>query len=194
MAVYDVTDPMAPEFVVYRNHRDFSGNPAGGTALDLGPEGVLVIPAADGPNGLDLLVVSNEISGSTSIFRIELPAAGIESPTAPDGINAGESGDADRGNGGPGNGDLGRVVCGPNPTTGCATVRFSLQRDCDVELTVHDIRGRQVATLACGTKGPGVHAEEVFLAGQGGEPAGAEIYFVRVRAGRDTAVRKLVLR
>ncbi|MDW8171650.1 MAG: choice-of-anchor I family protein [Anaerolineae bacterium] len=68
--VYDVTDPTAPRFVGYSNNRDFSGDAEAGTAGDLGPEGVLFISAADSPNGQPLLVVTNEISGSTSVFQV----------------------------------------------------------------------------------------------------------------------------
>ncbi len=68
--VYDITDPTAPVFVTYTNNRDFSGDAEAGTAGDLGPEGLLFIPAADSPNGRDLLVVANEVSGTTTIFQI----------------------------------------------------------------------------------------------------------------------------
>lgn len=70
--VYDITDPTAPVFLNYTNNRDFSGDPESGTAGDLGPEGLLYIPAADSPNGADLLVVTNEVSGSTTIFQINI--------------------------------------------------------------------------------------------------------------------------
>lgn len=68
--VFDISDPAAPVFVTYANNRDFSGDAAAGTAGDLGPEGLLFIPAASSPNGQNLLVVANEISGSTTIFQI----------------------------------------------------------------------------------------------------------------------------
>lgn len=70
--VYDITDPTAPVFVTYANNRDFSGDAEAGTAGDLGPEGLLFIPAADSPNGRDLLVVTNEVSGTTTIFQISI--------------------------------------------------------------------------------------------------------------------------
>lgn len=68
--VYDITDPMAVSFVSYTNNRDFSGDAEAGTAGDLGPEGVLFIAAADSPTGANLLVVTNEISGTTTIYEV----------------------------------------------------------------------------------------------------------------------------
>ena len=70
--VYDVTDPVAVSFQAYANTRIFSGDAEAGTAGDLGPEGLVFIPAADSPNGQNLLVSANEISGSVAIFRIVL--------------------------------------------------------------------------------------------------------------------------
>ncbi len=69
--VFDVTDPMAPEFVQYVNNRDFAGDPEAGTAGDLGPEGFYFIPGAFSPTGDPLLAVANEISGSTTLYSIE---------------------------------------------------------------------------------------------------------------------------
>jgi len=70
VVVYNITDPQAPEFVQYINTRDFEGNAEEGTAGDLGPEGLIVIPADESPNGADLLVVSYEVSGTLAVFEI----------------------------------------------------------------------------------------------------------------------------
>ena len=71
IAIYDVTFPWKPIFRNYVNCRDFTGDAAAGTAGDLGPEGLLFIPANESPTGDPLLVVTNEVSGTTSILRVD---------------------------------------------------------------------------------------------------------------------------
>lgn len=73
--VFDVTSPADTRFVSYANNRNFSAdteiddfpNPAAG---DLGPEGLVFIEAAKSPNRKPLLVVGNEISGTTTIYQV----------------------------------------------------------------------------------------------------------------------------
>lgn len=72
--VYDITTPRNPKFVEYVNNRDFSvEDPADPAAGDLGPEGLTFIAPGDSPNGRPLLVVANEVSGTTTIFQIDGP-------------------------------------------------------------------------------------------------------------------------
>jgi hypothetical protein len=75
--VFDISDPANGRYVAYHNNRDFSaenndedGNLEGVDAGDLGPEGIAFIKAEDSPNGEPLLVVGNEVSGSTTIWQI----------------------------------------------------------------------------------------------------------------------------
>lgn len=70
IAAYDLSDPRSPKAAGYVNSRDFDGDPEAGTAGDLGPEGVLFVAAKDSPTGEALLVVGNEVSGTTAIYRI----------------------------------------------------------------------------------------------------------------------------
>ena len=81
--VYDISEPEDAEFVQYINPIDEDGN-----ALDLGPEGLQFISAKDSPNGTPLLTVSNEVSGTVSIYQID--------PTAIEGDNS-EDGSEDNG-------------------------------------------------------------------------------------------------
>ena len=70
--IYDISNPYAPQFVQYFNNRDFSVDAETAEAGDLGPEGLIVIEASRSPiPGVPLLVVANEVSGTTTIFRIE---------------------------------------------------------------------------------------------------------------------------
>ncbi len=74
--VYDVTDPSDPSFIQYFNSRDFSVEDVEddlALAGDLGPEGLAFIGASDSPTGVPLLVVANEVSGTTAIFEIPEP-------------------------------------------------------------------------------------------------------------------------
>ena len=68
--VYDITNPQAPRYVSYRNDRNFNQTPGAGTGGDLAPEGVQFISAANSPTGKDLLVVGNETSGTTVVYRV----------------------------------------------------------------------------------------------------------------------------
>ncbi len=68
--IYDVTDPMNPLFIEYVNNRDFTGDPEAGAAGDLGPEGLQFIAPADSPTGRAMLAVSNEVSGTTTLYSV----------------------------------------------------------------------------------------------------------------------------
>jgi hypothetical protein len=65
--IYDVTDPAAPSFVQYLTSRDFSGSTVG---PDSGPEVVRFIPSSDSPIRSPLLVVSHEITGTVTMWRL----------------------------------------------------------------------------------------------------------------------------
>lgn len=78
--VADVTDPMNVQFLDYINNRNFNAAEATedgevteatlADAGDLAPEGMAFIPAAISPTGDALLVVANEVSGTTTVYRI----------------------------------------------------------------------------------------------------------------------------
>ncbi len=70
VAVFDVTAPREASLVHYETTRDFRADPRTPAAGDLGPEGVMFIPAAESPNGRDLLVVTYEVSSTTRVYAV----------------------------------------------------------------------------------------------------------------------------
>jgi DNA-binding beta-propeller fold protein YncE len=67
--VFDVTDPHAPVFVQYANSRDFAVAATSPTN-DSGPEVLTFVGAKDSPTGRPLVLVSNEISHTVSIWSV----------------------------------------------------------------------------------------------------------------------------
>jgi len=72
--IYDISNPYAPSYVQYLNDRDLTKDPAvdGAAAGDLGPEGFTFVAAQQSPNGKPLVIVGNEVSGTTSIYQIDV--------------------------------------------------------------------------------------------------------------------------
>lgn len=70
--IFDISNPLAPQYVSYTNNRDFGVADAATRAVgDLGVESIIVIPADDSPNSNTLVVTANEVSGTVSIFSLE---------------------------------------------------------------------------------------------------------------------------
>lgn len=68
--IFDVTDPDEPRYVSYTNNRNFLVDAEDANAGDLGPEGLLFIKSSESPIHEPLLVVGNEVSGSTTIYQV----------------------------------------------------------------------------------------------------------------------------
>ncbi|MCC7014139.1 MAG: choice-of-anchor I family protein [Planctomycetes bacterium] len=65
--MFNVNDPSAPQYVQYINTSVVSGSSQSG---DVAPEGLVFVPASDSPNGVALLLVANEVSGTLAIFEV----------------------------------------------------------------------------------------------------------------------------
>jgi hypothetical protein len=65
---YDVTNPSAPTFLEYENNRD--ATPGGQESGDLGPEGIVYVAPENSGTGKALLVLSNEVSATLSIYEL----------------------------------------------------------------------------------------------------------------------------
>lgn len=64
--VYEVSTPNAPTFETFIHNFDT----ATGTMTDISPEGLVFVPASESHTGTNLLIVSHEFSGTTTIYEI----------------------------------------------------------------------------------------------------------------------------
>jgi hypothetical protein len=76
----DLSEPTAPAVAAYANNRKFPRNSAGNflncassgvDCGDLGPEGLTFVPAGQSPSAKALLIVTNEVSSTTTIWQVE---------------------------------------------------------------------------------------------------------------------------
>jgi hypothetical protein len=75
--VYDVSNPNAPVFLEYENNRGFvEGADESG---DLGPEGIVYIKPEDNATDKGLLILSNEVSATLSLYQINEDTLSISS-------------------------------------------------------------------------------------------------------------------
>lgn len=79
--IFDITNPFAVQFVDYIVNRDFDvdfeidGSDITGTpelAGDLGPEGMKFVAAEYSPTAKPLLIIGNEVSGTTAVYQLSL--------------------------------------------------------------------------------------------------------------------------
>jgi len=81
----------------------------------------------------------------------------------------------------------------PNPFNPSTEIRFSLPDRRAVRLDVFDAAGRLVRLLHDGTLGPGAHSIVWDGTNDAGRAAGSGVYFYRLRAGKETISKKMVL-
>jgi hypothetical protein len=81
----------------------------------------------------------------------------------------------------------------PNPFNKHAVISYTLPASVKITLTIYDIAGRQVATLADGVEGPGVKSVAWDGRTANGARAAAGVYFCRLETNRGSLVRKIVL-
>ena len=74
--VFDITNPSSVSYLTYVNNRNFdpeldAQDPGDLLAIgDLGAEGLEFVPASASPTGAPLVIVANEVSGSTTVYEV----------------------------------------------------------------------------------------------------------------------------
>ena len=94
--------------------------------------------------------------------------------------------------GGPG-GSIGLAPPRPNPFAREVTFALALERDGDVEMTVHDLNGRRVAMLHRGRLSAGPHTFTWNGRDEQDAVAANGLYFVRARVDGRVHTQKVAL-
>ncbi len=82
----------------------------------------------------------------------------------------------------------------PNPFNPSTTIDYYLPEAAPVALEVYDASGRLVSRLLAGVRQErGVHSIEWRGVDDAGRTVSSGVYFYRLRAGRETLTRKMVL-
>jgi serine protease AprX len=81
----------------------------------------------------------------------------------------------------------------PNPTTGAATLSFSLARAGEISLAIYDASGRRIRALLSGPRGPGTYAARWDGRDEKGIEVPSGIYFYKLFALDRNEVEKVVV-
>jgi aminopeptidase N len=81
----------------------------------------------------------------------------------------------------------------PNPFIGATRIAFSLPQADNVRLSVYDVRGREIKTLADGRLDAGPYSLSWDGTDAGGRSVASGIYYYRLVTGADVMARKMVL-
>jgi hypothetical protein len=80
----------------------------------------------------------------------------------------------------------------PNPFAASARIEFELPTPRPVRLTIHDVRGARVGTLASGLRAAGRHAVDWDGRDDRGRAVASGVYTLRLATGAETVVRRIV--
>jgi hypothetical protein len=81
----------------------------------------------------------------------------------------------------------------PNPFNPSTVIAYRLNKGALVQLSVHDIAGREVAILVDKFQGAGEHRVEWNTDSKNGVRAASGLYFVRLIAGNESQTRRMML-
>lgn len=146
--VYEISNPKEPVYVNYYNNRNFDVDAESADAGDLGVENIVVINAVDSPNGRDLMVTANEVSGTISIFTLDDDNTFGGSQTSMLLANSSQGNNS--------------TTVYPNPFTSQFDLNISVEKGESITINLYDQFGRLVQNVANGSLAEGQHNIEVL--------------------------------
>ena len=81
----------------------------------------------------------------------------------------------------------------PNPFNPTTTIHFTLENTSHVTLSIYDARGRRVTTLIDDVRGAGPHEIRWDGTDAAGASVSSGVYFYRMKAGKTSLSRRMVL-
>jgi hypothetical protein len=81
----------------------------------------------------------------------------------------------------------------PNPFNPITTLRYDLQEQAQITLTIYDLMGREVTQLINTTQEPGYKSVQWNATDMHGKPVSAGVYLYQIRAGGIVQTNKMVL-
>jgi flagellar hook assembly protein FlgD len=86
-----------------------------------------------------------------------------------------------------------QVTVAPNPAAARSALEFALGSAQPVEITLYDVKGRRLRTLANGMQAAGAHRLAFDLRADSGRKLASGLYLVRIVALGKTTVRRLTV-
>jgi hypothetical protein len=80
----------------------------------------------------------------------------------------------------------------PNPSAELVVLRFDLRQSAGITLTIHDVQGRRIKTIASGTLRPGHHAATWDGRDNAGGVVPSGTYFAQLASSASNSVKKLI--
>ncbi len=81
----------------------------------------------------------------------------------------------------------------PNPFNPTTTLNYTVAQESPVEITIYNVQGQRVRTLVRDTRMPGRYFAVWDGTNDGGQPVATGMYFYRMKVGKYTSVKKMLM-
>jgi uncharacterized surface protein with fasciclin (FAS1) repeats len=144
--VYDITNPANAKYVNYVNNRNFLVDTNIPEAGDLGLEDLKFIAAADSPTGQPLVVSANEVSGTVTLFSVNVVLSSPNTPLVTPLVEKAAIVN-----------NTTNITVAPNPASDWMNLTYDVAKTGHVNVFITNMQGQRIATLFNGTAEQGIY-------------------------------------